>query len=222
MSAVDISPEPGQIQVVPKRTLGQKLVEIALSIDRIEKDKTFPGQGNWKYASAENMLATVRGEFLSRGVLVLASERETTDRPRTTRQGDETAVTTVHLTFTLMDTESPDEIELDWVGRGEDPADRGIGKALTNAIKTFMRQQLMLPWGDDPEASDSDGPSGYGGSQGGTINLLSEARGLSDDVLSQILSSNGVAVTGSPLTTFTRIPGASVPGVRAALQAARS
>jgi hypothetical protein len=222
MSAVDISPEPGQIQVVPKRTLGQKLVEIALSIDRIEKDKTFPGQGNWKYASAENMLATVRGEFLSRGVLVLASERETTDRPRTTRQGDETAVTTVHLTFTLMDTESPDEIELDWVGRGEDSADRGVGKALTNAVKTFMRQQLMLPWGDDPEADDSDGPSGYGGGQGGNVNLIAEAKGLSDDVLRQILEGVGLEVHGSAFGTFTRIPAAFAPGVRDALERARA
>lgn len=218
-----MSAQPDLVAVEgPRLTLAQKIVEIALSIDRIEKDKVFPGQGRWTYASAENVLSTVRGEFLSRGVLVLGSERDSSDRPRTTRQGDETTVTTVHIQFTLLDAESNERIELDWLGRGEDAADRGVGKALTNAIKTFMRQQLMLPWGDDPEADDADGSSGYGGSEGGNLNMVAEAKGLSDDTLRQILEGVGLPVHGSPFGTFTRVPAAHVPGVREALAKAKA
>jgi hypothetical protein len=220
MSAVEDHPALSAVDT-PRLTLAEKIVEVALSIDRIEKDGTFPGQGRWTYATAENVLSRVRGEFLSRRVLVLESVRGWSDRARTTRQGDETTVTTLDLTYTLLDAESNERIELDWFGRGEDAADRGGGKALTNAIKTFMRQQLMLPWGDDPEADDPDGPSGYGGAQGGTVNLLADGRGLSDDILRQILEGVGLEITGSPLTTLTRIPAAFAPGVRAALETAR-
>jgi hypothetical protein len=203
-------------------SLAEKIVEVAQAIDRIEKDGTFPGQGRWTYATAENVLNRVRGEFLSRRVLVLESVRGWTDRSRTTRQGDETTVTTLDLTYTLLDAESNERIELDWFGRGEDAADRGGGKALTNGIKTFMRQQLMLPWGDDPEADDSDGPapSGYGG--GGTTNLIDAAKGLSDDALKEILEGVGLPIHGTVFGTFARIPAAFAPGVREALTKAKA
>jgi hypothetical protein len=42
-----------------------------------------------------------------------------------------------------------------WAGEGDDPADKGLGKAYTNAIKTFARLQFLIPQGDDPEADAS-------------------------------------------------------------------
>ena len=45
-------------------------------------------------------------------------------------------------------------MECEWAGQGDDPADKGLGKAYTNAIKTFLREQFLIPQGDDPEADE--------------------------------------------------------------------
>jgi hypothetical protein len=146
---VPISLEPGQIQRAPQ-TLAQKLVAAALAIETVEKDKrnTFH---KYDYASIEAVVSAVRGELLQRGVLVLAGEAETQDRPRATREG-ESVVTTVHLVFTLLDAETGERLEIPWLGRGDDPADKGVAKALTDARKSFLIQQLNLSRGEDTEA----------------------------------------------------------------------
>jgi ERF superfamily protein len=209
---------PGEIVVTPK-TLAQKLVEVALSLDSIAKEG-FNRAQNYKYASAETLIGDVRRPLLERGVLVLAGEAVTDERPRTTAKGAETSITTVHLAFTFMDAETGETIELPWLGRGEDPMDKGVGKALTNALKTFLRQQLLLPWGDDPEADEgSDERAGRGGSD--TVNLIEQARGLSNAQLNAALVKAGLPAAEKPFGAFTRIPAEYAANVRAALEEER-
>lgn len=215
-----MSAEPALAEAPQITSLAQKLVEVATAVEKIDKDKRFPGQGHWAYASAEAVLTAVRGEFLARNVLVLGTERDTEERQRQTSGGGDTTVTTIHVDFIFLDAQTGERIELSWLGRGEDPADRGVGKALTNAIKTFLRQQLLLPWGDDPEADDGDALRGQGGARD-SVNLIAEAKGLGDNVLNQVLVANGLAAAQNPFGVFARIPANVAPGVSAALAKAK-
>lgn len=211
---------PGEIVEVVPKTLAQKLVEVALSIDSIAKEGFNKAQ-NYKFASAETLIGDVRRPLLERGVLVLAGEATTDERPRTTRGGGETSITTVHLAFTFMDAETGETIELPWLGRGEDPMDKGVGKALTNALKTFLRQQLLLPWGDDPEADEgSDSRAGHGGSD--SVNLIENARGLSNAQLNAALVKAGLAAQQAPFGFFMRVPTEHAANIRAALDEERA
>jgi hypothetical protein len=223
---------PGQIEDAPTSAqmevaLLQKLLAAALAIDSIDKDGTNKFHA-YSYASAESYLFTCRKELLSRGVLILGAQTGTSERMRDTSQG-ESAITTVGMIFKVYDTETGFALEIPWAGRGEDPMDKGLSKGLTNAIKTFLRQQLLLPTGDDPEAdastderarTSSGTPYGQArtGAAVGTTNLVNEARGLSDDALSAVLEANGIDTGGrSPFGFFARIPDALVDSVRDAL-----
>jgi len=151
---------------------------------------------------------------------VLAGEAVTDERPRMTKGGTETSITTVHLAFTFMDADTGETIELPWLGRGEDPMDKGVGKALTNALKTFLRQQLLLPWGDDPEAdTGSDERAGNGSD---SVNLIEQARGLSNAALNAALVKAGLPAQQAPFGAFMRIPSEAAANVRAALEEQRS
>lgn len=197
--------------------LMMRLVEVASEMGPIPKAGYNTAQ-RYHFASAEDLIGAIREKLLARNVLVLAYEHHTDERMRTTSGGGESAVTTVHLVFLLVAADTGERIELMWPGRGEDPMDKGVGKALTNAIKTFLRQQFLLPWGDDPEADESTDAR----ASGNTINLIEQARGLSNAQLNAVLVKADLAAQDKPFGAFTRIPFAKAEQVRAALDEERA
>jgi hypothetical protein len=218
MSVVEL--EPPDVEARPT-SLAMKLVEAALAIESIAKDKRNSFH-KYDYASAESILTAARAELLTRHVLVIGSEDHTEERARETKQG-ETSITTVHMIFTVLDAESGEKLEVPWIGRGEDPADKGVGKALTNSVKTFLRQLLLLPYGDDPEADDATDERAYGPANGASsVNLIEHARGLSNAQLNAALVSVGLSALQQPFGYFTRVPSEFAERVRAALDAERN
>jgi hypothetical protein len=210
MTATEI-PEPDEIEV-QHGDLMMRLVEVASEMGPIPKAGYNSAQ-RYHFASAEDLIGAIREKLLARNVLVLAYEHHTDERMRTTSGGGESAVTTVHLVFLLVAADTGERIELMWPGRGEDPMDKGIGKALTNAIKTFLRQQFLLPWGDDPEADEgTDARAG-----GNTTNLIEQARGLSNAQLNAVLVKAGLSAQEKPFGAFTRIPSEKASAVQIAL-----
>lgn len=198
--------EPGQIQELRQTgDLMMRLVEVAREMGPLSKSG-FNTKQNYAFAKADDTIADVRVPLLERNILCLAYEHHTEERIRTTSQGGESAVTTVHLVFLLVAADTGERIELMWPGRGEDPMDKGVSKALTNAIKTFLRQQLLLPYGnDDPEADEStDERAG----QSATVNLagLVSGSGLSDTQLNEILVGAGLQAAQKPFSSFMHIP----------------
>lgn len=131
--------------------LHSKLAEVAADLGYVERDGTNTFQ-NYKYTSAEAMLNAVRGPLSSRNVALLESVDSIEDREYTTTKGKASVITTVRLVFTFVDGDTGQREELAWLGRGDDNADKGLGKAYTNAVKTFLRAQFLIPSGDDPEA----------------------------------------------------------------------
>ena len=137
-----------------KTGLYAKLAEVTAELGYVTKDGKNDFQ-NYRYTSAEALLAAVRGPLSARGVVLMPSLTALSEREYTTSKGKASIITTAHVRFTLVDGETGEKHECEWAGQGDDPADKGLGKAYTNAIKTFLREQFLIPQGDDPEADRS-------------------------------------------------------------------
>lgn len=135
-------------------SLFTKLSEVAAEITHVEKDG-FNDFQKYKYTSAEAMLTALRGPLTARNVTLLESVDRVEDREYVTAGKKASVVTTVLMTFTFVDGDTGETRECRWAGRGDDAADKGLGKAYTNAVKTFLRAQFLVPQGDDPEADTS-------------------------------------------------------------------
>jgi hypothetical protein len=137
-----------------KSSLYLKLAEIVAEVGYVAKDGKNDFQ-NYRYTSAEALLAAIRGPLSARRIVLMPSLTALSEREYTTSKGKASVITTAHVRFTLVDGESGEKHECEWAGQGDDPADKGLGKAYTNAIKTFLREQFLIPQGDDPEADPS-------------------------------------------------------------------
>ena len=140
----------------PKAEIGlyAKLAAITAELGYVEKDGTNDFQ-RYKYTSAEAMLAAIRRPLSAHGIALMPSVTALGEREYETSKGKASVITTAHVTFTLVDGATGEKHECCWAGQGDDPGDKGLGKAYTNAIKTFLRQQFLIPQGDDPEADAS-------------------------------------------------------------------
>lgn len=131
--------------------LAQRLLKVAGLIPEIDKDGHNDFQG-YDFASAENVLRKVREPLAEEGILLLSDLIEVTERDTKTPKGKDTTITTVRVKFTFIDTKNGQRLEATWAGTGDDPSDKGIYKAYTGCVKTFLRATFLLPLGDDPEA----------------------------------------------------------------------
>jgi len=197
-----------------------KLAEVALEVESITKGGYNQAQ-KYRFVAADDVIADLRGPLLTRGVLVFGGVKSITERQRTTASGGETTISTVEVDFTFTDVRTGEELTLPWVGRGEDPMDKGLSKALTQAIKTFCRQQFLLPWGnEDPEADE--GTDARAGVATDTVNMIENARGLSNAQLNAALVRAGLSAAEKPFGVFTRVPSEAAARVREALDLERS
>ena len=134
-----------------KSALHAKLVRVGQAVTHVEKD----GKNSFHkylYASASGVLAAIRKPLFAEGVTLTPSVESIDDREYTTAGGKTSVVTTVTVKFTFVDAESGEREEHVWAGRGDDNADKGLSKAYTSAVKTFILETFLLPTGDDPEA----------------------------------------------------------------------
>jgi hypothetical protein len=100
---------------------------------------------------------------------------------------------------------------------------KGGETAITTVHKLFLRQQFLIPWGnDDIEADEgSDARAGVPGARE-TVDLIAKARGMSNAVLNEALVAGGLpAQQGNPFATFMRIPAESAEAVEAYLDGHR-
>jgi hypothetical protein len=134
--------------------LHAKLAEVVAEVGYVAKDGKNEFQ-NYRYTSAEALLAEVRKPLSAKRVTLMPALRDITEREYQTSKGKASVITTAHVRFTFVDGETGEREECDWAGQGDDPADKGLGKAFTNAIKTFLRETFLIPTGDDPEADSA-------------------------------------------------------------------
>jgi hypothetical protein len=123
------------------------------------------------------------------------------ERDFLTPRGKTSTLTTVEFTMRFLDAETSEVLECSWVGCGDDPADKGLYKAMTGAMRTFLRDFFLLPQGDDPEFDKKADERGAGRTP--APRMLSEDQcqrvfaafvdaGVSDDQVQTYLSAAGV------------------------------
>lgn len=174
---------------VETSSLYRKLAEVVTEVGAVAKDGTNTFQ-NYKYTSAEAMLTAIRGPLSAKLIALMPSLTAISEREYTTSKGKASVITTAHVTFTMVDGESGERHECAWAGQGDDPADKGLGKAYTNAIKTFLREQFLIPQGDDPEA---DPRADERGADRAVSTRRSNSNGSSQPVAAEVQQTERVA-----------------------------
>jgi len=133
--------------------LFRKLAAAQQQIGKVARDGRNRNQ-HYDYATAEALLGEVRNPLADHGVVLLPELDAIEQREHSYRSGESSTLTTVKVRFTFCDTQTGATLARSWAGSGDDPGDKGLGKAYTNALKTFVRSVFLIPTGDDPEADE--------------------------------------------------------------------
>lgn len=133
--------------------LHAKLAKIMSEISYIQKDQQVSyGSTNYKAATERAVLNAVRPKLVEQGLLILPVRGEVT--PIQSAKG--AYVTSVGVTYAVIDSESGESMELWSTGQGHDSSDKGAGKAFTYATKYLLLKMFLLETGDDPDIQASD------------------------------------------------------------------
>jgi len=122
-----------------------KLAEAIAEVEHVAKDKENK-HFKYRYASAEEIYRELRGPLLKRGLVFVPSVLDS-------QNGGSTLVARYRMR--IIEAESGEVLEADWIGEGQDQGDKASYKAATGACKTWLRHLFMLPADDDPEADSS-------------------------------------------------------------------
>ena len=128
-----------------------KMNEIMQEVKKVSKDgKIAFGQTKYSFMSDAAVIDSVRDLMVGKGLVMfpVSTAAEVV-------HGDKSYLTKVEQAFKIVDTEDGDEITVMTAGEGYDSADKGAGKAMTNARKYALIQTFMLI-GDDPDYVASD------------------------------------------------------------------
>jgi hypothetical protein len=127
-------------------SLYRKLAEVTAEVGHVPKR----GRNDfhkYDYVTEADLLDAVRAKLADRHVAVIPSLHEIRER-----ETDRSIVTTATVTFTFVDGDTGAMHAAQWAGQGDDPADKGLYKAYTGAMKYFVMKAFLIPTGDDPEA----------------------------------------------------------------------
>jgi hypothetical protein len=132
-----------------------KLNTIMEEVDRIAKRGENKAQG-YNYLMAEDIIDDVRQELVKQKVLVIGACTNVNVIDGVTKNGGATYLTTASMEYTIIDCETGERLTFQWAGQGQDSGDKGIYKSHTGSHKTFLRNMLMIPVGDDPEKDNHE------------------------------------------------------------------
>ena len=122
-----------------------KLAEAIAEVEHVAKDGTNE-HFRYRYTSAEEIYRQLREPLLKRGLVFV---------PSVASIADANGLMSIRYKMRIIDAESGEVLEADWIGEGRDQGDKASYKAATGAAKTWLRHLFMLPADDDPEADAS-------------------------------------------------------------------
>lgn len=133
-------------EVRDKRALMAKLVEVGAAIKGMEKTGTNT-HFNFKFVEASHAYEQIRNELYKRKVFLDISLGDVE------QQG---TLTSVSMRMTFTDAESGQTRVIKWHGYGSDKQDKGLAKAITSGVKSFLLTNLLIPSGVEPDAEGTD------------------------------------------------------------------
>jgi len=129
-----------------ERALMAKLVEVGAAIKGIEKTGT-NAHFNFKFVEASHAYNQIRTELYKRNVFLDISLSDVE------QQG---TLTSVAMQMTFTDADSGQSRVIGWHGYGSDKQDKGLAKAITSGVKSFLLTNLLIPSGVEPDAEGTD------------------------------------------------------------------
>lgn len=131
--------------------LYQKMVAIRQAVPYLQKAANGP---QYQYVSSSQTVSSVRDLLDEHGILLKTEILGQELKEFHTAKGALQFMTTVHMRFTWINAENPEEqIVSLWEGQGVDNGEKGIGKAATYAEKYFILKTFNIPTDkDDPDA----------------------------------------------------------------------
>lgn len=150
------------IEATGKSRLYAKIAAVAANIQRVEKDGYNP-QLKYKYAKPETIMAALKPLLAEQGLAILPMCVGVTkeDTGGKTSSGSAKVNTRVDMTYIIACGDTGETVSLTWYGEGEDWSDKGIAKAKTIALRTFLIQLFQIPTGDedlDPDRGQDEQP----------------------------------------------------------------
>lgn len=140
------------------KNLVQKLCEVMLAVERVEKrgENRFHG---YKYATEADLVELMRGELGHRNIFIFPNVVEC---KRSAHQVESktgvrnTQLTEIAVDWTFVCGDTGEERTIRVHGVGEDSSDKGFYKAFTGSEKYMLMKAFLIPTGDDPEKETKD------------------------------------------------------------------
>lgn len=144
-----------------KMNLFQKIQAVSMEVMTISKDMVV-GKGNYAYkAVSDNQvtLAVKRAENKYKLISIPIKQEVLSSETLRLNDGQRQTikfVENIKMTIRIVNLENPEEsIEIESLGKGVDPADKGFGKASTYARKYALLNAYKIATGEDPDADKS-------------------------------------------------------------------
>lgn len=150
--------KPPESPEAPKpaiKGLHAKLADIVRALGYVAKTGKNAHFG-YAFAEASVIMAEVRGELAERGIAFHAAVIDATRIPCGSQ-----VLTQVRMKYTLVDSETGEQWDSEWMGEGSDAQDKGMNKSFTASLKYWLINTFLLPLGDDPEADDATDKATY-------------------------------------------------------------
>jgi hypothetical protein len=130
--------------------LCQKIVATMASIKAIGKNGYNELQ-KYTYTEASEVFTTVRDAMATHNIVIFPSMLDKRVVSRTNPNGKEIMVTEVTMSYSIVDVESSQYVTVVYSGEGMDSGDKGLPKALSICMKYYLRDQFLIPFGEDIE-----------------------------------------------------------------------
>lgn len=96
------------------------------------------------YILEDDVLDAVRSKLAERRIVVLPGLGSIARLETKTAKGKDTALVTAEVAFTFCDGDSGETWTCQWAGVGEDIGDKGLTKAETSALRTFLLKTFLI------------------------------------------------------------------------------
>jgi len=139
-----------------KASLYRKIAAVAGAIGRVEKDGYNP-QLKYRYATPATIMEAVKPLLADQQLAIVPMVAEVVKELTggKTQSGAEKVLTRVIMSYVILDGETGESLACAWVGVGEVWSDKGIAKAQTIALRTFLINLFQIPSGDDDPDADT-------------------------------------------------------------------
>lgn len=145
----------------------EKLFEVQCRVEHFSKSERNDQQG-FRYVKASEVTDAIRGAFNEVGIVILFDQTDSKVQSYKTAAGKTWWFTELQATVTFVNVHKPDEkVSVRFQGQGTDSGEKGVGKALSYALKYGLFRQFLISTDEDDPERPQKPPQGRQEQRGG-------------------------------------------------------